>query len=414
MKPIEEMTLEELKALEAAIAAKIDEMAGTVTEEPTEEARSLAATLPTNAEELNSMIDKVNARKDAITSLMQKRSAVASGAVGTPVTALGAKKPDEREARAKKFAETNRDRIEGEQVRSVLVSGGTLATPTQVSGINDIPGVKFASLLDYVTVENCVGMGSDKVAYIAADAGEAAAQTEGQEATTKEPTFGYKTITPTSVAVKAQISKQAKKQSPLRYQQKVHEQALISLKKKAVSIIVTAMKASTLNTELTAKVNGTTHKGVIDQHTLRNIVFAYGGDESVLGEAVLLLKKTDLIAFGDVRGDNEKKGVYEIIPDGSNPNMGVIKDGGLSVKYMLCNGLTACAGTSQTAAKQVTMLYGDLRAAVKLDLFSDYEIRVSEDYAITSLMDTIVGDVELGADVVAKDALVAYTIPATA
>lgn len=56
------------------------------------------------------------------------------------------------------------------------------------------------------------------------------------------------------------------------------------------------------------------------------------------------------------------------------------------------------------------MIYGD-PMALELDLFSDYEIQVSEDFAFTSLMDTIRGDVELGADVVVKKAFISLVIP---
>ena len=84
-------------------------------------------------------------------------------------------------------------------------------------------------------------------------------------------------------------------------------------------------------------------------------MLSYGGDEFSGGQGVLFLNKTDLIALGDVRGTNEKKAVYEITPD-ANPNTGIIKDGGLAVKYCICSALTACAGTSQSAtAKQRTM-----------------------------------------------------------
>lgn len=152
-------------------------------------------------------------------------------------------------------------------------------------------------------------------------------------------------------------------------------------------------------------------KGVINDKTLRNLVLAFGGDEGVEGGAVLFLNKADLVAFGDVRGTNEKKAVYEIEPDTDNPNTGIIKDGGLSVRYCLNSNLTACAGTAQTSDAQRTMFYG-VPAAMELDLFSDYEIAVSADFAFDKLMDTIRGDVELGADVVAQGGFVVLTIPA--
>ena len=42
--------------------------------------------------------------------------------------------------------------------------------------------------------------------------------------------------------------------------------------------------------------------------------------------------------------------------------------------------------------------------ALELALFSPYEVTVSKDFAIDKLMDTIVGDVELGAGVTVKHA----------
>lgn len=361
--------------------------------------------------ELEKEVGELIAERDKIKADIQRRndirSKIASGTAGVVVKSGKNSEGDEAETRAKKFAESGRMTVENTEVRAALVSGGTLATPTGVSGINDLAGA-HSSILDMVKIVNCEGMGSNKVAYIAAESAAAAEQTEGSAATAKEATFGYVTITPTNVAVYAQISEQAKKQTPLQYEAKVKEQAFLALRKKAVSIVIAAMKASTLNTNVAATLSS--GSGVINDKTLRNIVLNYGGDEAVLGNAVLFLNKTDLLAFGDVRGTNEKKAVYEIIPDGANPSTGIIKDGGLSVKYCLCDDVTACSGTEQSSsAAIVTMLYGNPQC-FELDLFSPYQIKVSEDFAFTSLMDTIRGDVELGGDVVVQNGFVAYTI----
>lgn len=351
---------------------------------------------------------RADAAKQALT-----RAQVAQGGQGVRTIATlpgqNEKKTDEAEARAKAFIESRHTSVPTEEVRAVLVSGGTLARPTQVKGINDQPGRGISSILDLVYVENCEGMGTHLVAYVAAETAEAGTQTEGSAVASKEPTFGYVTITPASIGCYAQISKQARKQTPLLYEQKVTNLALKSLRKKAVSTIITAMQASTLVDTLSAELDSNS-KGKITEKTLRQIVLAYGGDEDVVGNAVLFLNKADLTAFGDVRGTNEKKAVYEIIPDGANSNMGIIKDGGMSVRYCIVSGLTACAGTAQSAsAAQKTMFYGD-PTAFELDLFSDYEINVSKDFAITSLMDTIVGDAEIGGDVVVNHGFVALTI----
>lgn len=322
----------------------------------------------------------------------------------------------EAEERANNFAETKKTVISVDETRGAIskrattVSGGTLATPTGVKGINDINDGESA-IIDMVTVENCEGMGSNKVAYVSAGM-TASAQTEGSainSGSASDPTFGYVTITPSSLGVFSQITKQAKKQSPLQYENKTKALALQALRKKATaSVIVAGLAASTLVDEVTAALDANS-KGKLGAGTLREMVLAYGGDEFSGGQGVLFLNKTDLIALGDIRGTNEKKAVYEIIPD-ANPNTGIIKDGGMAVKYCICSALTACNGTAQSSsAKQRTMFYGDPRN-FELDLFSPYEVRVSEDFAFTSLMDTIVGDVEVGGDVVVSKGFVALTI----
>lgn len=316
---------------------------------------------------------------------------------------------NEAEARAREFAKSGHMTVDSREVRSVLVSGGTIARPTEVSGINDL-GTQVSSIVDMVKVVNCTGMGSNIVAYVKAGS-TAAAQTEGSSASSSDPTFAYVTITPTSYAVMSQISKQVKKQSPLLYEQKVRESAYTALRKQASSAIVSAIKASALTQSVEAPLSS--GSGAIDAQTLRKLVLSYGTDEEVAGQAVLFLNKTDLIAFGDVRGTNEKKAVYEITPDIANPNTGIIKDGGLSVRYCLNSNVTACSGTAQPASSGSdvkTMFYGN-PVNCELDLFSDYEINVSDDFAIDKLMTTIVGDCELGADVVAANGFVFLTIP---
>ena len=366
--------INEIQARLAAINTELDTAQGDALAALEEESRTLLA--------------EMEGIKQTIEARQQLRNQIAAGA-GAPATGNGApaQKTEEQRA-AEKFAETRRMTIEAEQSRAALISSGTLATPTKVDGINDTIGAKVSSIIDLVKVVNCVGMGAHRVAYVKADAAEAGNQVEGQAAGEGGAEYGYVDIMPESVAVVDYISKQAKKQTPLLYSAKVKEQAMIALRRKAAKIVTTALLASDLVKTVAGK--------AIDAHTLRTITLNYGGDESVVVGAHLFLNKTDLIALGDVRGSNEKKAIYEITPDG-NGNTGTIKDGGLTVRYCLNSNIPAG-----------TLLYGSPHN-LELDLFSDYEIKVSEDFAITKLMDTIVGDVELGADVVAQHGFVKYT-----
>lgn len=293
---------------------------------------------------------------------------------------------DNVEARAKAFAETGRMVIDNAEARSVLVSNGDIATPTEVSGINDPVGGRVSSIVDLVKITNASGMGAYKVAYIDTDA-TAATQTEGGAYNAGEPTFGYVEIVPQTEAVLSYISKQVTKQTPLNYQQKVNESALVALRKRAAKIITDKLVASTLNTKITTALNET---------TLRKVAFSYGGDDGIVGAATLFINKADLVALGDVRG-SDKKAVYEITPDANNPSTGVIRDGGLAVPYCLDSNLASG-----------TLVYGQAKA-FELALFSNYEVRVSEDFAFDKGLLAIRGDVELGGDVTVKGGFVVAT-----
>ena len=300
------------------------------------------------------------------------------------------------EKRAAQFAASGRMNIENKEARAVLISGGKIATPTEVDGIKDGFNT-VSSIVDEVNVVDASGMGAYEVAYELADP-EAAETAEGAEYHEDEPDFGLVKIEPKTVTVIAYISKQVKKQSPLNYEEKVKAAALRALRQRASSMIVNAVKVSEIHAKQTVTTN------VIDEHTLRKLALAYGGDETIAGSAVLYLNKLDLTAFGDVRGD-DKKPVYEITPDTSNPNTGIIKDGGLSVKYCINKNCTALSTATRGDAPIKTMMYGNPNN-VDLALFSDYEVVISEDFKISKGLLTIVGDAMIGAGLTVKDGFV--------
>ena len=287
------------------------------------------------------------------------------------------------EARAKQLHESGKAVIDNAEARAVLVSAGKLATPTEVNGINDIVGARVSSIVDMVKVVDASGMGAYKVAYQKTDAA-AATTAEGDAYNESEPTFDFVEIKPQTETVLSYISKQARKQTPLAYSAKVNESALVALRRRAAAIITENLLASELNVALDAT--------ALDEKFLRKVALSYGGDESVVGAAVLQINKADLIALGDVRG-SDKKPVYEITPDATNPNTGIIKDGGLAVTYVINSNLTG---------KQV---YGQMKN-FELALFSNYEINVSEDFAFNKGLLAISGDVQLGGDVTVQGGFV--------
>ena len=294
------------------------------------------------------------------------------------------------EERANAFAKSGKMTIDNAEARATLISSGKLATPTEVTGINDGIGAKVSSIVDLVKITDASGMGAYKVAYADADA-TAATQIEGGAYNESDPTFAFVEIRPQTESVLSYVSKQTQKQTPLNYTAKVNEAALVALRKRAAKIITDKLIASELNTALALS--------ALDDKTLRKIAFNYGGDESIVGAATLFINKADLVALGDVRG-SDKKPTYEITPDAGNPNTGVIKDGGLSVPYCINSNLAAG-----------TLIYGQAKN-FELGLFSNYDIKVSEDFAFDKGLLAIRGDVELGGEVVVKGGFVKATVGA--
>ena len=126
-----------------------------------------------------------------------------------------------------------------------------------------------------------------------------------------------------------------------------------------------------------------------------------------------MLNKQDLIALGDVRGTNEKLPVYKITPNATDPNTGIIEDGGLAVRYVINNNCTALSGTTQTSTAIKGIFYGAPQA-IELAMFSDYEIATSEDYKFAEDMLAVRGTASMGVGMGVYHGFVVAQIPANA
>lgn len=369
---------------------------GAVTEEDVKE---IQEELDKNQKE----IEKEEARQLEIEKTNAELRAQLMGGF-TPISQTQIEKDkEEAEKRANAFAQSNKMVIENAEARATLLSSGTLR-PVKVGGINE-PFETVSSIVDMVAVEDLTGTSEYKEGYVDSW-GSASNGTEGTTPTQSEPTFGSVTLKPVLVNVISFVSKQVKKQTNLAYEEKVRKGALIALRKAVQDKITNSNVAgfygilNALN-DKGAKMNVELPLNAIDATTLRKIVLKYGGDETVPGGAVLYLNKNDLIKFGDVRGTNEKKALYEIMPNEANPNIGIIKEGGTSVKY--------CINSSVPENK---LVYGK-PLAYKLGLWGNYDVEVSDDYKFGEGLLTIRGEVMVGGNVVQKDGFVIATIGTT-
>lgn len=301
---------------------------------------------------------------------------------------------EERAKRAEEFVKSGKMTIGHEETRSTLVSSGKLVATNGVNEtINELDGT-VSSIIDMVDVQDCAGMAQNIIPYeYTAPVG--GVTVEGETYTEGDTVYDFVTTTPQKVTTISYISEEARKLRPVNYEAKVKKNALNALRKKVSNIVVTKLKASPL---CVAKDDLTK----FDANTLRNVALNYGSEESVQGAAVLVLNKKSLVALGDVRGTNEKKAIYEITPDASNPNTGIIKEGGLSVKYTL----------NENVGDNV-LIYGQA-LKFELDLFSDYEIKVSEDFKFDKGLLAVRGSVMLDGAVAFKDGFIVATVGAAA
>ncbi len=155
----------------------------------------------------------------------------------------------------------------------------------------------------------------------------------------------------------------------------------------------------------------TENVSAVDVNLLDTLYFAYGTDDALEPNARLLLTKQDLKAIGKLRGTNEKQRLFAIEPDMGNPNVGIIRDGGVVIPYTICSDLTSLDGaTASSSAAIQTMCYGS-PANYLLGLFGDFSVRVDESYKAQERLLTILGDAFVGGNLVADKGFVVATVP---
>lgn len=281
--------------------------------------------------------------------------------------------------------------------RNEGVSMGTMVTPAGGgSEIHDGFAGAVSGLINQVNTVDLMGLASWEEPYVVSDpeaAGVDPFTVNGAARATTDPVFAKAGMTAYEANVTSFVPKAAADLSPARYAAKVQEMALRSLQRKAVALMINGDGTASpkmhgiLNAKNTAGGNifaNVADVTAIDEDTLAQMVFGYGGDEMTGGFARLLLTKANLEAFGKLKGANEKTPLYEITFDaGSGGNTGTIKRGGLIVPYTICSAM----GNKKLA-------YGD-PFNYMLTLFGNYVISTDASYKAAERLITVLGDVKL-------------------
>lgn len=311
-------------------------------------------------------------------------------------TAAGTRSKEETETADRE--KRGKDLKEG---RAVTVGSSSIVVPQyQASTINPTFN-KISSLIDRVDILILNGGESFTQPYEKdTPAGDYSA--EGADYNTADVVFGYASINKSKVTAYSETTEEIEKLPAAAYETVVMNGIRKSVRRKITKEILVgdgdtnhlagifSAKADAINAETDISFSSITNT------TLNDIIFSYGGDEEVEDQAVLILNKVDLKAFSQLRTADGKP-FHTIVSSG---NTGTI-DGIPYVINSACNAISA----SGTAANAYCMAYGPL-SNYKLVVFSDLDVRRSDDYKFKSGQIAHRGSVFAGGNVVTYNGFV--------
>lgn len=258
--------------------------------------------------------------------------------------------------------------------RTIKVSSDEVLLPEHVdSTLAPYPFKPVSELVDRVHTINLQGGETYTKSYVKSY-GEAGTTEEGASYTETEPHYGYVTIPKVKVTAYTEITEELEKLPAINYQAEVIKNINISLRKKISQQIIKgdgttnnftgifSDKADALKDQADLEISA------IDENTLDDIVFAYGGDEAIENGACLIINKNDLRAFAKLRTKEGRK-VHNI--DYVNQTI----DG---IPYVL-NGNCSALSDPSTGTGIYCIAYGSL-FNYEVPIFSNVEIGKSTDY----------------------------------
>ena len=395
-------TTEDIKELRSindeltALNAEIEELRGMIADCEAEE-RAAADKTKAEAEARKKAEEEEAARtkaiKDAEARAAQTQAKDYVPGKGFESRAKAVLEETEKENR-EKAEERGKELKEG---RSITVASSNVVVPSYFADNINGTFLQVSNLLDAVDVIPLNGGESYRQPFEIATA-DAGYKAEGADYQAAETTFGYSDITKAKLTAYNEITEEVEKLPAAPYADVVLGGVSRSLRKKlAKEIMVGAGTTNTLVGIFNASSSviptaSDLEITEIDNTTLDTIIYGYGGDEAVEGSCVLILNKNDLAAFSRLRTTDGKK-FHTIIPS-QNGGSGTI-DG---IPYII-NSACPALSASGTAANTYCMAYGNLKN-YQLAVFSDIDVRRSDDYKFKEGMICHRGSVFVGGNVV--------------
>lgn len=280
--------------------------------------------------------------------------------------------------------------------RAITVSSGELVLPKHTSATINGTFNQVSSLIDAVKHTPLDGGETYEQPYDISH-GEGGTTAEGDDYTDVETKTGYAEIKKSKITAYEEITEEVEKLPKAQYANLVKGNINKSLRRRITRQILVGTGAAN---EITG-IFSANAKAIdpatditlakIDETTLDNIIFTYGGPEDVEDVAVLILNKTDVKAFAMLRTEDGKK-VYEVKSKG---NTGTI-DG---VPYIINS---ACKSLEKATEDDYVMAYGPL-SNYELTTFSPTDMQRSVDFKFKQGIIAHRGSVFVGGNVVAHN-----------
>ncbi|MBU1094551.1 MAG: phage major capsid protein [Firmicutes bacterium] len=258
--------------------------------------------------------------------------------------------------------------------RTIQVSQDEILLPEHIDGkLAVYPFSEVSTLVDNIKLVNLVGGETYKKTFVKGS-GTAGYTQEGADYNESEPSFGYLTITKCKLTAYTEITEELEKLPAINYQSEVIKNIKTSLKKKLSLEILKGAGGSNQFTGIFSQnataLADTTDVEVseINEDTLDDIIYAYGGPEEVEGSAILILSKADLRAFARLRTEEGRK-VHTI--DYVNHTIDGI--------FYIINSNCEAISNSATTTGAYCIAYGSLKN-YETAIFSPIEISKSTDY----------------------------------
>ena len=258
--------------------------------------------------------------------------------------------------------------------RTITVASDEILLPEHTDpNLAPVPFAEVSTLVDKVKVVNLKGGETYKKAFVK-NHGEGGITGEGAAYAETEPEYGYCTITKVKVTAYTEITEELEKLPAIPYQAEVIKNINVSLRKKiSQQILKGAGDSNTFTGIFSDKAVALAESkplyiDEINEDTLDDIIFAYGGDEEVEGGSVLILNKNDLRAFARLRTKEGRK-VHTI------DYKACTIDG---IPYVINSNCSAISDTN-TSDGAYCLAYGSL-TNYEVPIFSGVEIGKSTDY----------------------------------